>query len=172
MGRCLQEVGVPVFEGSCPVGYDEVVDAVIAASRALVGVAARSLGGMGDEVTLPQYRALVLLASRGPQRVADLAALLAVGSSTVSRQCDRLVRKGLVTRSWDEKDRRATTVGIAEPGRALVAAVTARRRAEVSSILAHLPRAEQLAMVAALRAFADAAGEVPEQDWALGWGPT
>ena len=38
------------------------------ASRALVGVAARSLAGVGEEVTLPQYRMLVLLCSRGPQR--------------------------------------------------------------------------------------------------------
>ena len=49
------------------VAPDELVDTVLAASRALVAVAARSLAAAGDEVTLPQYRALVVLAARGPQ---------------------------------------------------------------------------------------------------------
>jgi hypothetical protein len=40
------------------VAPDELVDTVLAASRALVAVAARSLAAAGDEVTLPQYRAL------------------------------------------------------------------------------------------------------------------
>src|SRR5581483_6644937 len=40
---------------------DDVVDAVLRASRVLVSVAARSLAGVSDTVTLPQYRALVVL---------------------------------------------------------------------------------------------------------------
>ena len=52
----------------------------------------------GEEVTLPQYRALVVLASRGPQRIVDLAGFLDVTASTATRMCDRLVRKGLVRR--------------------------------------------------------------------------
>jgi hypothetical protein len=47
-----------------------------AASRALVAVAARLLAVAGDEVTLPQCRALVVLAARGPQGPAELARLL------------------------------------------------------------------------------------------------
>ena len=80
-----------------PAAADELVDTVLAASRALVAVAARSLAapGMG---TLPQYRALVVLAARGPQGTAELAAALAVNPSTATRMCDRLVRKGLVRR--------------------------------------------------------------------------
>jgi hypothetical protein len=44
-------------------------DAVLVASRALVGVAARSLAGTEDTVTLVQYRALVLLAALGSTNV-------------------------------------------------------------------------------------------------------
>jgi hypothetical protein len=39
----------------------------------LVAVAARTLAALNVEVTLPQYRVLVALASRGPQRTVDLA---------------------------------------------------------------------------------------------------
>ena len=75
---------------------DEVVDAVLGASRALVAVAARSLATVADDVTLAQYRVLIELASRGPQRLADLATALSVDRSTATRMCDRLVRKRLV----------------------------------------------------------------------------
>ena len=39
---------------------DSVVDAVLSASRVLVAVAARSLGDAAEEVTLTQYRTLVV----------------------------------------------------------------------------------------------------------------
>ncbi len=55
---------VPAHASEAP---DELVDTVLAASRALVAVAARSLAAAGDEVTLPQYRALVVRAAKGPQ---------------------------------------------------------------------------------------------------------
>jgi DNA-binding MarR family transcriptional regulator len=147
-----------------------VVDAVVGASRALVAIAARSLGAAGDEVTLAQYRALVVLASRGPQRVVDLAGFLDVTASTSTRMCDRLVRKGLVHRQRLSSDRRTVRVSISAAGRALVAAVTQRRRRDVQAIVARMSAREREQLVATLRMFADAAGEVPEQDWSLGWG--
>jgi hypothetical protein len=52
------------------------VDAVLTASRSLVAVATRSLGAAAEETTLAQYRALVVLASRGPRRMVDLAEAL------------------------------------------------------------------------------------------------
>ncbi|GFJ91788.1 hypothetical protein Prum_054300 [Phytohabitans rumicis] len=71
-----------------------VIDGLLGVSRVLVGLTARSLGELDADVTLVQTRALVLLASRGPQRTVDLAVELNVAPSTVTRMCDRLVRKG------------------------------------------------------------------------------
>jgi hypothetical protein len=51
------------------------VDVVLTASRSLIAVATRSLGAAAEETTIAQYRALVVLASRGPRRMVDLAAL-------------------------------------------------------------------------------------------------
>ncbi len=149
---------------------DSVVDAVVGASRALVAIAARSLAAAGEEVTLPQYRALVVLAARGPQRVIDLAGFLDVNTSTATRMCDRLARKHLIRRQRLPSDRRTVRVTISDAGRELVAAVTRRRRREVQAILRKMPAEARGPLVSALRAFADAAGEVPEQDWSLGWG--
>src|ERR1700758_3679944 len=61
------------------------VDAVLTASRSMVAVATRSLGGAAEETTIAQYRTLVVLASRGPQRIVDLAAALDVGPSAAGR---------------------------------------------------------------------------------------
>jgi DNA-binding MarR family transcriptional regulator len=150
-------------------GTDELVDAVLGASRALVAVAARSLVDVADDVTLVQYRVLVELAARGPQRLADLAGVLGVDPSTATRMCDRLVRKGLVGRRRASADRRTVRVSLAPLGRELVAEVTRRRRAELATILARVPSHDRRAVLEALRAFADAAGEVPDQEWSLGW---
>jgi DNA-binding MarR family transcriptional regulator len=150
-------------------GGDELVDAVLGASRALVGVAARSLATVAEDVTLAQYRALVVLASRGSQRLADLALALAVEPSTATRMCDRLVRKGLVARRRSSGDRRTVRVSLTVAGATLIAEVTRGRRAEIARIMRRLPKAQRPVVLGALRAFADAAGEVPEQDWSLGW---
>jgi DNA-binding MarR family transcriptional regulator len=149
---------------------DELVDTVLAASRALVAVAARSLAAAGDEVTLPQYRALVVLAARGPQGTADLAAALAVNPSTATRMCDRLVRKGLVRRHRQAGDRRTVRITLTPAGHDLVAEVTRRRRAELARLLGVLPQDQHEPVIAAFQAFAEAAGETPAPGAALGWG--
>lgn len=146
-----------------------LVDAVLGASRALVGVAARSLAGLEEEVTLAQYRMLVVLRSRGPQRVADLAEALGVNPSTSTRMSDRLVAKRLARRHRSSSDRRSVRVAATPAGRALVDEVTGRRRHEIGAIVAAMPAQTQQLLVEALRAFADAAGEVPEQSWSAGW---
>lgn len=148
---------------------DSVIDAVLTASRVLVAVAARSLAQVADEVTLTQYRSLVVLASRGPQSVAALADELAVTPSTASRLCDRLVRKRLVARREDDRDRRAVRLALTSEGRTLVDAVTERRRTEIAALLEAIPETAQRSMVKALRLLGQAAGEVPEQEWSTGW---
>ncbi len=148
---------------------NELVDSVLSASRALVAVAARSLAQVSDEVTLAQYRALVEVASRGPLRLVDLAQALRVDRSTATRMCDRLIRRGLVSRRRLTDDRRAVRISLTPAGRELVAEVTRHRRSELEQILARMPADDQAMVVKALRAFAAAAGEVPEQSWTLGW---
>jgi DNA-binding MarR family transcriptional regulator len=148
---------------------DELVDTVLAASRALVAVAARSLAAAGEEVTLPQYRALVVLAAQGPKGTADLATALAVNPSTATRMCDRLVRKGLVRRHRQPGDRRSVRIALTASGRDLVAEVSRRRRAELARLLGALPPDQHEPVIAAFRAFAAVADEIPQPGAALGW---
>jgi len=143
----------------------DAVNAVLTASRSLIAVATRSLGGAAEETTIAQYRTLVVLASRGPQRIVDLAAALDVAPSTAGRMCDRLVRKGLIRRHRARADRRAVLVSVTAAGRLVVDQATARRRALIEEILATLPGDAQQGVAEALRTFADAAGEVPDSQW-------
>ena len=71
---------------------------VLRASRVLAWITAEALADAGDGVTPSQYRALTVLSTGGPQRLAALATALGVTPSTATRMCDRLVAKGLVAR--------------------------------------------------------------------------
>ena len=147
------------------VAEEAAVDAVLTASRTLVAVATQSLGAAAEDTTIAQYRALVVLASRGPQRMTDLAAALDVTPSTAGRMCDRLVRKGLIRRHRARADRRAVQVSLTAAGREVVDQATTRRRALIAGILGRLPARQQSAVASALAAFAAAAGEIPDSQW-------
>ena len=148
---------------------DAVTDAVLLASRVLVAVAARSLAAVSDDVTLPQYRAMVILASRGPQLIGALAEQLDVNPSTASRLCERLVRKGLVSRQSPPTSRREVEISLTPAGQEVIENVMTRRRREIARIITAVPADQRGHLVEALQAFGTAAGEVPQQAWSLGW---
>ena len=128
-------------------------------------MATKSLGAVAEETTIAQYRSLVVLASRGPQRMVDLAEALEVAPSTAGRMCDRLVRKGLIRRHRGRADRRSVLVSLTTTGRQVVDQATDRRWELIAEILGNLPRAQQRAVAEALDAFAAAAGEIPDSEW-------
>lgn len=149
-------------------GGETATDLLVTASRALVAIAAKSLAQVEDQVTLPQYRALVILASRGRLRPVDLADALDVSPSTATRMCDRLVRKELVERVHSDSDRREVELRLSTDGRALVSEVSNRRRREVRRVLSRTSVEQQRQLIEALQAFNSAAGEAPESTLALG----
>lgn len=116
-----------------------LVDAVVAAGRIWIAIAARSLGDLGEDVTLPQFRALGLLSSQGPLRLGQLARLLAVEPPTASRLCDRLIRKDLITRSQNPKSRREVQIELSAKGSRFLEVVNGRRRTDIVRILTSLP---------------------------------
>src|SRR5581483_8220199 len=147
-----------------------MTEAVLTASRVLVAVAARSLAEHETEVSLQQYRALVVLGARGSLRPVDLAEALGVDPSTATRLCDRLVDKRLISRRRQGGDRREVRLSLSDQGRRLVGDVTERRRIEIERILAAVPGPQRQGLVAAFRDFGRAAGEVPDQEWPRSWG--
>jgi DNA-binding MarR family transcriptional regulator len=105
---------------------------LIDATRAVVRVA-RMLEHAATELTLPQYRLLVMV-SCGDQRASRLAGHLALSKPTVTAVVDGLVERGFLTRSEVVGDRRAVDLSLTETGRAALAATDgamARRLSEV-----------------------------------------
>jgi DNA-binding MarR family transcriptional regulator len=143
----------------------EAADAFITASRALVGMAIRSIDSAAGDVTIAQHRVLVVLAARGPQTVGDIAAELAVNPSNGTRHCDRLYRLGLVNKQRSRTDGRIVEVSLTRAGKQLLDAVTAQRRREVSAVLEQMDPSLVDATIDALDRFNRAAREVEDQDW-------
>jgi DNA-binding MarR family transcriptional regulator len=118
---------------------------------------------------LPQFRALVVL-DRADARlnVGELAHELRIQPSTATRLCDRLVRRRLGRRRVNPGNRREVIMMLTPAGRDLVAEVTQRRRREIAAIMAKVPPAQRIAIIDALTAFREAAGEddvVPPVPW-------
>lgn len=151
---------------------DEMVTALLTASRVLVGVSARSLVGVEETVTLTQFRTLVVLRAHGGSRLNRLSDRLQVNASTTLRTVERLMTVGLVDRHENPDDRREVAIELTERGRRLVDEVTARRRRAIEGIVREMPVEQRAAMVDALLAFAQAADEplvVGDSATLLGW---
>ncbi|WP_432081291.1 MarR family winged helix-turn-helix transcriptional regulator [Streptomyces sp. WAC 04229] len=150
-------------ERELPVGglddVDAVTRAVLAASRLLVAVSARSLAEVEERVTLPQFRMLMVLFTRGATKLVGLADHLQVAPSTAMRMVDRLIAAGLADRQTNPGDRRETLLTLTAEGRRTVERVGARRRAEVAAIVERLAPHQRAALVEALTAFSEAGGE-------------
>lgn len=153
---------------------DELVTALLTASRALVAVSVKSLQELGESVTIPQFRTLVVLSTHGEINLNRLAEILDVNSSSAMRMVDRLLAIGLVTRRENPDNRRHTLIGVSDGGLELVRKVNARRRREIKKVVARMPENDRDTLVRALRAFADAADEpkgegLADQLSRLGW---
>jgi DNA-binding MarR family transcriptional regulator len=138
---------------------DEDVEETLAASRALVGIIARSLAEVLEDVTLPQYRVLVVLCGEGPLRSGVLAERLGIHQSTLTRTADRLVAQGLIRRDTSQESRREILVDLTDSGRALVVRTLKQRREDLRKILESVPVKDRKKIREGFRAFAEAAGE-------------
>lgn len=144
---------------------DVVTRSVLTASRLLVAVSARSLAAVEERVTLPQFRMLVVLSTRGATKLVTLADLLQVAPSTAMRMVDRLIAAGLADRQANPGNRRETLLQLTEEGRRTVADVTARRRSEIAVIVEKLRPTQRLALIEALAAFNEAGESRSLRPW-------
>jgi DNA-binding MarR family transcriptional regulator len=138
---------------------EAMVSALLTASRLLVAVSARSLAAVEESLTLPQFRMLVALHTRGPLSLSALAAELDVQPSTAMRMIDRLVAVSMVERGTVPNDRRTTLIMLTDGGRRTVVGATERRRREIARIVEAMPAARRRELLKALHAFTEAGSE-------------
>ena len=145
------------------------IDAVSRASRALVGIAAASIASVDDNVTVPQWRVLVMVDTRGPLNLAAVAAGLDVNPSNASRICDRLTKAGWLDRQESPTDRRNITLSLTADGRRLVTKVVRHRRRAITKVLRGMAPSDRELLATAFDQFATAAGEPAYDAVSLIW---
>jgi len=151
---------------------EEVVTAVLTASRVLVAVSARSLAEVEDRLTLAQFRVLVVLENRRRLNLNGLADALDVTPSTALRTIDRLVASGLAQRQENAANRREVVLSATDEGARVVRDVTGRRSAEIAEILAGMSARKRSELISAFKSFSAAANEPaphPRDLAVLGW---
>jgi DNA-binding MarR family transcriptional regulator len=152
-----------------PDDVDALTEALAGVSRTLMAVTARSLAAVDVELTLVQFRALVVLRTMGPRNLGQMADALEIQSSSMSRLSDRLFAKGLIDRRTSPTDRREITLALTLKGRRMVDRVLQRRRREIAEIVSAIPAAKRQVLIDGLRLFSEASGAGGAPAWTLGY---
>lgn len=121
------------FLGSARLFASAVHD--IVEQRILDGVA-------GGRLTVSQVKLLKLVARTELYTLGDVASFLHVSNAAASRAVERMVRRNLLRRTEDEKDRRATHVSLTPAARQLLDAYEAARRLKLEGVFGQFPRQE------------------------------
>ena len=129
------------------------------AGRDLIGIALRSLEEVGEGLSLPKFRMLLMLSELVRAPSGQVAEQLGVGASSVTRMADRLIADGFVRRADDARSRRIVALELTAAGRAVVERVLTRRQEQLRSLLSALEPEVLEAATIALRQFSSAAAE-------------
>ncbi len=111
------------------------------ATRPAVGKWLSEVGGVS--LDRADYVALVRIDEAEPMRLTELAEILGIDLSAVSRQVRDLVSSALVERSKDACDQRASQLRLTEEGRALLVRVRLARQEAVRRLLAGWSESDQ-----------------------------
>ncbi len=130
-------------------------DALLRFREALDRTAAQRAARHPDELDRAAYALLVRLHDQGPGRATDLAAAVGTEPSTVSRQVTQLVDRGLVTRTADPSDGRASLLQLTDRGAHYAELARRRRREVVARVVAGWPPPDRDRLARLLDRFVD-----------------
>jgi len=119
------------------------------------GLYAALVEDVADGLDENAYPVLSGLARTGPRNAADLAAVIGLDRSGVSRHASRLEAAGLVRREADPADRRSVLLVLTDEGAAAVREMRGRFAERVAAALAAWPPGEAEAFARGLRRFTD-----------------
>jgi MarR family transcriptional regulator, organic hydroperoxide resistance regulator len=126
-----------------PDTVDEFFEAMDAFARSVRRARGARPTAAGDALTLSQYALLQGLAERPDARVHELARDAGVTAPTATRILDALERRGIVSRTRAQDDRRAVTVTLTAAGRELLDRQNEWMRARQLGFFAAMPDHER-----------------------------
>jgi len=101
-------------------------------------------------VTFSQCHALVEIGRAGSISVNELADLLGLDKSTMSRTVNNLVEQGLVTRELDPGDRRYVRIGLTEGGRKVFSRIESGMSDYFQSVYNNIPETKRAQVLESL----------------------
>jgi MarR family transcriptional regulator, organic hydroperoxide resistance regulator len=117
-------------------------DLLARAAHALTKGFAAKLRARG--ASLPVWRVLAALLAHPGETVTGLAEACLLQQPTMTKLLDRMVRDGLVARSWDARDRRVIRVALTPRGKRLATKLLAVAERHEAEVLARHPQAEAI----------------------------
>jgi DNA-binding MarR family transcriptional regulator len=134
----------------------ETQDLIVAVPARLNRLHQSILGSLEPRLTFRQYRTLSRVAG-GYTSLSQLAAQGNLSLPTVSENVDGLVRRGLLSTSQSDRDRRAIVLGITDEGLAAVRAADKALQDLVRYLVADIPESELPVVKNALQSLYDRA---------------
>ena len=132
-----------------------VADNVTQLMRSFARTRARVLDVAAHDVEWTAQMVLKCLANEGPMRSSAIAEHVRADPSTVSRQVAALVKEGLVERTADPEDGRASLLVATERGRTAYAAKQEHRQRMFAHLLESWSEADAVALTDLLSRFND-----------------
>jgi len=117
----------------------------------------------GDTFDHSAHLVLFALKCSGPVRLSDLAAMVEVDASTVSRHVRSLEQAGLVSRTPDPDDGRAFQVELSEEGRAQFEAASKRRQELLTKAMEGWDPADIKTFETLMSRFADGVNSIADE---------
>jgi MarR family 2-MHQ and catechol resistance regulon transcriptional repressor len=130
-GRSVREIDD--FLGSAHIFASAVADVI---EQRLLDKAAEG------QVTASQMKLLKLVAMTDSYTLGDVASFLRVSNAAASKAVDRLVRRGLLRRTEDQRDRRVVHLRLTQAGLRLLTAYESARQRKLQSIFVQFPPEE------------------------------
>ncbi|MGA7834466.1 MAG: MarR family transcriptional regulator [Acidimicrobiales bacterium] len=121
---------------------------------------ARTLRRLGrSRLTPSQASALTTIEEYGPMRISTLATYESLGAPAATRVVASLEELGLLERTTDPEDKRASLVSLSERGRTELDELKRERTLEISGMIERLSAKERQTIVAAIPALEKIARE-------------
>lgn len=111
-------------------------------------------------VSLAQCHALMELGAYSELSIAELADILRLDRSTLSRTIDSLVHAGLVTREIDPEDRRYMQVRLTEKGQEIFQGINTASNQYYLKVFERIPKEKHLQVMESIGLFAEALEQV------------
>ncbi|MEK6646805.1 MAG: MarR family transcriptional regulator [Candidatus Firestonebacteria bacterium] len=102
------------------------------------------------QLSMPQWKAVTLFIHKDSFKMTELAKIFGLTLPTMTHCIDQLVKKDIVKRNHDEKDRRIVLISLTVKGQEIIKKIESCHRDMMTSLLKNLTTDDQKAFIVTL----------------------